>query len=193
MLLSNDRIKLFFVHIPRTAGRYVKNLFISNNFKEINLTKSLFYKGIESIHLHDDLLKNFKEYNQNKKFTIIRNPLKRLQSILSTVSIHEKILNNEKELEEYISFKLPRFHMVNWIRPQYEFINNECKIWKFENGFGTNFLKWIKDEFDIFIEDKNVFYKKFNYDDHPKLKITETLINIANKLYKKDFELYERT
>ena len=88
MLLSNDRIKLFFVHIPRTAGRYVKNLFISNNFKEINLTKSLFYKGIESIHLHDDLLKNFKEYNQNKKFTIIRNPLKRLQSILSTVSIH---------------------------------------------------------------------------------------------------------
>ena len=83
--------------------------------------------------------------------------------------------------------------MVNWIRPQYEFINNECKIWKFENGFGNNFLKWIKDEFDIFIEDKNVFYKKFNYDDHPKLKITETLINIANKLYRKDFELYERT
>ena len=156
MLLEKNNKKIFFIHIPRTSGRYITNLFFKNGFKSFELNNFNLYKGIEERHLHHTYLKEFDSYNTNKKLTVVRDPLSRFVSAatidmyLNKDSRHNFKLETIKNVLDYIEFQQTRasFHN-NWFRPQYEFISKDCKIWKLENKINNKFLNFIKKKYDI--------------------------------------------
>ena len=49
-----DEKRFHFIHIPRTAGRFVESVIEDNNFKlENDLSDEI--EGVERLHLHRDL------------------------------------------------------------------------------------------------------------------------------------------
>ena len=73
----------------------------------------------------------------------------------------------------------------NWYLPQINFINYDTKIYKYENGLGTQFIKWLEENFNFKIE---------KYDSRPYENIYE--INLSDKqkqfvknYYYKDYKI----
>mgnify|MGYP003136605516 CR=1 FL=1 len=184
MLFEKKDKKIYFVHIPRTGGRMVKALLFSNNFKTNHVYGE--YKGVENLHLHCELLKDIKEYTDNLKFTIMRNPYRRLRSILSMIRKH----NTERDLEKLLN-SLANKNFNNWLMPQSNFIDKECKVWKYEKGFKQDFINWLNDNFNLNVVYHKVGYKIFDYDNYFLLDQTTDMNKLTEKLYKKDIELYE--
>jgi hypothetical protein len=185
MFFQKEDKKIFFVHIPRTGGRFIKSLFFSNKFKT-EFTYSI-YKGVENHHLHHSLLKDFEEYNHNPKFTVVRNPYERTRSILSIIKRRN---NTDKNLEILLNSLLNK-DINNWLRPQSEFIGKDCKIWKYENSFKKNFINWLNNNFNLKLIYKKVKYTVFDYDNYCKLNMNNDIKKLTEKLYIKDIELYE--
>jgi len=184
MFFQKENKKIFFVHIPRTGGRFIKSLLLSNKFK----TEFIYtiYKGVENHHLHHNLLIDFKEYKDNPKFTIIRNPYERTRSILSII----KKNNFENNLESLLN-SLPNKSINNWLRPQCDFIGKNCKVWKYEKGLKKKFIDWLNDNFNLGLIYNKVNYAIFDYDNYCKLNMNNDIKNLTKKLYTKDIELYE--
>ena len=76
----NPTKRFLFVHIPRTAGRFLEENFKENGFEpEQILWKSV--DGIEIAHFHNELyLKHFDDLGSIPHFTIVRNPIDRFMS-----------------------------------------------------------------------------------------------------------------
>jgi hypothetical protein len=162
LLTNNISIPVNFIHIPRTGGRYTVELLLSNNYdfvfrREHPYHFSNIIDNVEVIHFHAVLMeKHFKEYRYAKPFTIIRDPVDRFISSFSTLNKFS-IDNNMNHL-----LKTPDIIKVidcalkslnnNWFRPQHEFILPKTKIWKYEDGLGSDFIDWLKSELSINIE-----------------------------------------
>jgi hypothetical protein len=82
MLISKKNIKpLYFVHIPRTGGRYIRDLFENNNFLLNFYDFREYFMNKEIPHLHYPLYSKFTNYGEIPQFTIVRNPLNRFISM----------------------------------------------------------------------------------------------------------------
>ena len=195
MLLKKNNVEIFFVHIPRTAGRHIAKIFEKNNFKLADLSSYEKYNRIEKRHLHHELLTDFDVYNKSKKFTIVRNPLdKFISSATIDIGKHKKNPNSEFDtIENIINYvKLQKnkisFHN-NWFRSQHEFISEDCKIWKYEDGFTDKFNKFIFDNFNIQIKSFETCWKS-NYDDiFKKINVSQKIEKAIKIIYKKDFDV----
>jgi len=197
MLLKKNKNKIFFVHIPRTGGRYITNLFMRNGFEFLSCDEFSFVKGINQRHLHHDLLQNFNIYNNNKKFTIVRNPLSRFVSATSVDmdtnrNKHKFKLNTVNNVIEYIKFQQERYsYSINWFRPQHEFISKDCLIWRYEDNFKEDFTNFIFKNFkiDLIVDEKIATWKVY-YDYCPKININKSIKKAVEIIYKKDYEMF---
>lgn len=166
MHFYKDDLNVYFVHIPRTGGRYVKKLLLSNHFKSnFNCPGKTYYKGIEVMHLHESLLNEFNVYKNSKKFTIVRNPLSRFISAASidlnvNLSINWKF-DTVNNVLDYITFQKNGHGSCtnNWFRSQWEFVSENCLVWKFEDGFGENFKNFLLDKLNLSLSNLNVSWK----------------------------------
>ena len=197
MLLKKKKNKIFFVHIPRTGGRYITNLFIRNNFILTPFNDYGFYKGIDERHLHHEYLKDFDIYNKTKKLVIVRNPLDRFLSACSVdmnlnAKKHKFKLNSVKNVIDYIKFQQDRYSFyINWFRPQYEFVFKNSYIWKYEDEFKDNFINFINKKFNInLIVDDKIPNWKVNYDYCPKIKTNKAIEQAVKIVYKKDYKMF---
>ena len=178
--------KVFFAHIPRTAGRYVDaNLLWRNNFEwdEIHLDtgKGVMtdLHGAEIAHWHKDIYEEHLNVKDVPNFSIVRNPVDRF--ISGSVYLKRLYGNDSQELfeDENLFFSMianipmmdPSFS-ANWFRSQIDFMTDRTKIWKYEDGMGENFVNWLGDLIGVDL--------KFDEDiDYPKSK------DEGNKLDKK--------
>ena len=199
MLIFKENIApIYFVHIPRTGGRYVRELFLKNNYS-INFFKyDEKFIDKEIPHLHYPYYNKFTDNGKIPQFTIIRNPVDRFISMLLTVSKKdnlefniEEILNDEKLLFNFINEQIMYFnYSTNWFLPQFNFINPNCKIWKYEDGLGKEFYIWLRDTFNIDIIDENVTYEKSYFDEYKKIELKKETIDYIKKYYEYDFKLF---
>jgi hypothetical protein len=195
MLLEKNKEKIFFVHIPRTGGRYATNMFLKNGFKTFELYGYSLYKGIEDRHLHHEYLKEFDCYNNTQKFAIVRDPLSRFIGAATVdmslnKNLHNLKLTTTKDVLNYIQFQQNRYSFFNnWFRPQYEFVSKDCKIWKLENGLKDNFLSFIKKEYNINLKFYDIPWK-YEYDGLKKIRINKAIKEAVKIVYKKDYERF---
>tara|TARA_R110002126_G_scaffold112173_4_gene250308 strand:+ start:814 stop:1398 length:585 start_codon:yes stop_codon:yes gene_type:complete len=186
MLYTRDNENIFFVHIPRTGGRFFNELLLFNGFKKRGKSeKEDVVDGIPIMHLHLDYLKKNKDYVENKKFCIIRNPYERLRSVLRYNRDNLKVTKDSIIVKNETNFNKGVF--LSWVRPQVEFVSEDTLIWRYEKGLENNLCKFIKDEFNI-----DINYSKVTYDQSPedfidKIALTKDQIEFVNKYYKKDF------
>ena len=188
----NPTKRFLFVHIPRTAGRFLEENFKENGFEaEQILWKSV--DGIEVAHFHNELyLKHFDDLGSIPHFTIVRNPDDRFMScsIFLTRMYGEDI---QEAMEDPMMFSsmlqnFPLTQAVNWFRPQMDFLTDDTNIWKFEDGFGSDFDEWMSEILGVEYTTKDVQYEKLAYGETKKLEKTAKLVNNIMSLYRKDYE-----
>jgi hypothetical protein len=188
----NPTKRFLFVHIPRTAGRFLEENFKENGFEpEQILWKSV--DGIEIAHFHNELyLKHFDDLGSIPHFTIVRNPIDRFMScsIFLTRMYGDDI---QEMMEDPMMFSsmlenFPLTQAVNWFRPQMDFITDDTNIWKFEDGFGSDFDEWLSEILGVEYKTKDVPYNELSTNETKKLEKTAKLVNNITGLYRKDIE-----
>lgn len=194
--------EIFFAHIPRTAGRYVDaNLLWRNDFewKEIDMDTGngvmSIVNGFEIAHYHREHYEKYLDVEGIPHFSIVRNPFKRF--IGASPYIKRLYGDDIQELMEdpnyFFSmmegFLSIRGESANWFRPMVDFIREDTKIWRFEDGFGDDFVKWLGDIIGVELKFHELEYPK-QKDEHNKLDLTPKLIENLRQLYRKDIERF---
>ena len=196
--------KVFFAHIPRTAGRYVDaNLLWRNNFTwdEIDLDTGngvmTVLHGEEIAHWHKDLYEEHLNVKDIPNFSIVRNPVDRF--ISGSIYLKRLYGNDSQEQFEdpHLFFSMianiplvdPSFS-ANWFRSQVDFMSENTKIWKYEEGMGENFVNWLGDLIGVDLKfDEDIDYPK-SKDEGNKLDKTPQIIDNVKQLYRKDIEQF---
>ena len=198
---SKTHERFFFIHIPRTAGRFLTENFKKNGYRiEHHLTGEILKKEDVNNYLcerHDKTENGHAHYSHYNKWenikglpsiAVVRNPVDKFFS--SSFFLAKEY--GQSYLENWVNFKriflLKTKHKSSWELPQHEFISPRTKIWKYEKGFGKNFCEWINDILCINFSIKTSVYIKQNYDQSLRLIKTKPLINNIKKFYHKDFK-----
>ena len=196
--------RFFFAHIPRTAGRFVEANFLKLNnmsWDDVHLDNGngimSVVHGLEIAHYHKEHYEKYLDVKNIPHFSIVRNPITRF--ISGSLYLKRVYGDDIQELmEDPMMFSsmiqnMPFEEKDSWYRPQSEFMTDNTRVWKFENGISKNFFSWLSDIVDIDLKyDDNVDYPVENdeYDKSTRLKPTPKLIKNLKKIYKKDFELF---
>ena len=188
-----DKKRFHFIHIPRTAGRFVESVIEDNNFKlENDLSDEI--EGVERLHLHRDLYEKYLDIKGITNIAIIRNPIDRFFSC--SIFLKRMYGNDIQEaMEDPIMFSMmlknfPLTQAVNWFRPLSDFITEDTYIWKFENGFKNDFEEWISDVLNFPFIVRDVPYKKLSTDETNKLNKSDRLIENIKQFWREDIEQF---
>ena len=171
--------RFFFIHIPRTAGRFLQENFKLNEFEPEQIVWK-WIDGIEMAHFHRELYQKHLNIKDIKHVSIVRDPLQR-----------------------YLSLKTHNYpENKNWLRPQVDYVTEETNIWKFENGFDEKFSIWLSEvletnikiqelDSDYTYNDKGqklfLEYKDPNY---KKIESTDEIVNHVKSFYQEDYKLW---
>ena len=197
--LPTDK-RFFFAHIPRTAGRFIIiNLMTKNQcaWDDLHLGQEKMYnhhEGMEIGHFHREYYEKYLKVKDIPHFSIVRNPIDRFIS----ASIYLKRFcgaDVQKGVEDRRAFlhvlkSIPYRQSINWFRPQIDFLRSDTHVWKFEDGFGDDFVSWLSGIVGIDFEfEYDVYYPKAQ-DESNKLEKTPKLIHNLKQLYRKDIEAF---
>ena len=191
--------RVFFAHIPRTAGRFVEANLLDNGFTwdddYLNQGHGVMsiVNGYEIAHYHREHYEKYLDVEGIPHFSIVRNPitkfisgsiyLKRaygddIQSVMEDPFMFSSMIEN-----------LPLEGSINWYRPQVDFLRSDTNVWKFENRLDDEFVEWLSDIIKVQLNfDKDIYCPKAD-DEGNKLKRTPELENTIRMMYKKDFEV----
>ena len=192
-IYKQETKRFHFIHIPRTAGRFVEAVIEDNNFElESNFSNEI--EGVELIHLHRDLYKKYFDLKGIPNITIIRNPIDRFFSC--SIFLKRMYGNDIQEtMEDPMMFSMmlqnfPLTQAVNWFRPLSDFITEDTYIWKFENGFKKEFEEWISDIVDFPFTVRDVPYEKLSTNETNKLNKSDRLIENIKQFWREDIEQF---
>ena len=191
--------RVFFAHIPRTAGRFVEANLLLNGFEWVEKhldtgrgTMSI-VNDIEIAHYHrDHYQKYLKIEKDTPQFTIVRNPITRFMSASWYFKRYGDFIQSDLEDPEMfrdIFYGIPFAITRHWYRPQVDFLSDQTKIWKFEYGLGQEFISWLSSIVGMNLKlYENVEYFKVS-DEGNKLIRTQRLEDNIREVYRKDFEV----
>ena len=173
--------RFLFVHIPRTAGRFLEENFKENGFdlEQDDIWKSV--DGIELAHFHRELYEKYLDVEGIPHISIIRNPINRFFGASSWLKrMYGEDIQEAMEDPMMFSMMLENFPLtqaVNWYRPQVDFISEKTHLWRFEDGFGEEFGEWMSNVLGVPFNPVDVPYQKLAYDESNKLERTDKLID----------------
>jgi len=191
--------KIFFAHIPRTAGRFVEANLLANGFDwgdshlDTGLGVMSVVNGVEIAHYHREYYQEYLGVENISHFSIVRSPITRFIS----GSLYLKRTYGEdiqSIMEDPIMFSsmiqnLPFKESWNWYRPQVDFLTNKTHVWKFEDKICDEFVSWLSGIIELDLKfDNNIVYPKSS-DEGNKLKNSPQLELNIRSAYKKDFEV----
>ena len=192
--------RFLFVHIPRTAGRFIEqNLMKGNDFvwdDDVEIDRQ--YKsiaGVELAHFHREYYEKYLDVEGIPHITVVRNPIDRF--ISCSIFLSELYGDNLEELlEDPMMFSsmlqnFPSTESVNWFRHQVDFISDKTHIWKFEDMFEDEFGDWLSGIVGVDIKmRKDMPVEKLPTDESKKVKRSAKLIDNIKSLYRKDIEQF---
>ena len=162
-LFNNKERNIYFIHIPRTAGRYISTAFLNSGF-------DIFFDegkvdGYEVMHLWYPLYTQLPIHDA-LHFTVVRNPLDRFKSAAKGLIVN---CNLDKDyfsrvdfvyddLCDIISYAMRRRKSA-WYTCQFNFVTDKTLIWKYEDGFGKDFKKWIWNNMRVRLNLKDIGYE----------------------------------
>jgi len=188
---SKPAKRFLYIHIPRTAGRFLQMNHRHNGF-ELDNVLMLPPKGLELNHLHTELYEKYYDVSNIPHITVVRNPIDRFISCsIFLIRMYGDDIQDMMEDPMMFSSMIQNFPLdqgINWFRPQMDFITSETNIWKFEDGFGKDFDEWISDLLGVEYEVRDVKYQKVTTDETKKLEKSAKLIDNIKSLYRKDIE-----
>jgi len=193
----NNR-ETYFVHIPRTGGRYLHQLFRSAGAEQAYTTKDKLVLGREIRHLHYPLYECKLKTENATHITVVRDPLDRFKSVMTQKAIRDSVDYNEliktkKDWERFllIGQEIDEFK-TNWLRPQNQFVSRKTFIWKYEDGFGTEFIDWLNRMTGIGaqLEDKSYTLLPSEQSDKEVAELSDQICEWAKEFYADDYKRF---
>ena len=192
------------IHIPRTAGRFFHENIIANNFAPEHDFADVYIDWYEVVHFHKELYEKHLDVKGIPSIAIVRNPIDRfISSSIIMTKYHKKYLSEFSDLQEIMEDDYEFFNvldhlhtydieMINWFRPQMDFLDADTNVWHFEWGFGDGFGEWVADILKIpaFPIRKLSYEPVYNLDETDRLKATPKLIDNIRKYYEDDFAVF---
>jgi len=191
--------KVFFAHIPRTAGRFVEANLLANDFDwgdnhlDTGLGVMSVVNGVEIAHYHREYYQQYLDVKNIPHFSIVRSPITRF--ISGSVYLKRTYGDDiQSVMEDSIMFasmiqNLPFKEAWNWYRPQVDFLTNQTHVWKFENGINEEFVSWLSSIIGVNLKfDNDIEYPK-SHDEGNKLQKTPALEVNIRSAYRRDFEV----
>lgn len=199
-LFTKGDNKIFHIHIPRTGGRYIKEIFKENSYEIYHDDYEQSIYGISITHLHYPLYEWLEEVSDSNHFAIVRDPFTKFAS-----AAHCMIKEWYSDMEEHVYSALEtkdglaqfiEYHAAtkrynsNWLRSQHEFISPKTKIYKYEDSLGENFIKWFNNNFS-----DNIPHREYSYFGDPKeleknmIKENAKIESLIKEYYKDDYKI----
>ena len=191
--------KVFFAHIPRTAGRFVEANLLANDFDwgdnhlDTGLGVMSVVNGVEIAHYHREYYQQYLDVKNIPHFSIVRSPITRF--ISGSIYLKRTYGDDiQSVMEDSIMFasmiqNLPFKEAWNWYRPQVDFLTNQTHVWKFENGINEEFVSWLSSIIGVNLKfDNDIEYPK-SHDEGNKLQKTPALEVNIRSAYRRDFEV----
>ena len=192
----NPASRVYFVHIPRTAGRFIEANIEANGFKiepaYFDNTETPTIEGVQYLHLHRELYDKYLSISDIPHIAIVRNPIDRFMS-LSFFLTHMYGDDIQETMEDEMTFlsmleNFPFKQISNHFRPQMDFISSKTNLWKMEDGFGNDFDEWVSDILGVEYKTRDVPAEKLDLDETRKLEKSDRLIDNIKSLYSQDIE-----
>tara|TARA_R100001509_G_C4808637_1_gene195652 strand:- start:122 stop:754 length:633 start_codon:yes stop_codon:yes gene_type:complete len=188
-MIIDDRV--YFIHIPRTGGRYLRELLSNNYNTKYEYTYTIRNRQhLTHAHWHYPLyLKRQKEMNKGSKFfAVIRDPFEKMMSQLKVQIRRDNNIINKLNNRDYFFDYVEEHRNIysfpnNWYRPQIDFISQETFLWHFSLGFENQFFSWLEKSLKLKIKNKEIQdYDKSPNSDGP-LIIDSDLTAIKKNTY----------
>jgi hypothetical protein len=196
MILKSKSDSITHIHIPRTGGRYVVELLLSNGYElhgDYHFTEVI--DGVEVIHFHADLIEKYFSKFKDRSFSIIRDPVDRFKSAFPLLLEYSKTIGMEKvifssEVDKIL--KSSQELICNWFRPQSEFILPNTHVWNYGNGLSSKFIDWLNDDVGLFVKQTDVDFTKNLMDSKESYPFTKEMISSVENFYKSDYKLISK-
>ena len=192
--------RFLFIHIPRTGGRFIESNLESNEWRcepidhyGVPHYNHSFIDDCEITHFHRELYEKYFGKEDIPHLTIIRNPIDKFfsASIYLTQAYGlniQKAAEDESQLYDMIH-EYPKPENLNWWRPQVDFLSEKTHIWRYENGLGRRFSKWLSEIIGVNIKmDAFAKYPTNRHERTGQLTRTPKLIENIKKICKQDIE-----
>ena len=192
--------KFLYIHIPRTGGRFIEANLESKEWRcepielyGIPHFNHSFIEDCEITHFPRELYEKYFGEEDIPHITIIRDPIDRFfsASIYLTQAYGtniQKAAEDEEQLREMIK-EFPKPENLNWWRPQVDFLSEKTHIWRYENGLGRRFSKWLSGHLGLnIIMDAFAKYPTNRHERTGQLTRTPKLIENIKKICKHDIE-----
>ena len=156
-------IKVLYVHVPKTAGGSILNLFKENNFDVVFCDVSSATLGFNALrtcspqHYHSDLLQRTLRLDRfTYAFMTVRHPIDRLKSEFLWRVRDRGVDPSDWARRVLTEYPHDPYLLDNHIRPQHEFHLPDVDVFKFENGFGEDWMDTISNRLGIPLINRNV-------------------------------------
>ena len=185
--------RFLYVHIPRTAGRFLEENILHNGFECEQKKIWTSVCNTEIAHFHKDLYSRYLDCQSIPHITVVRDPVDRFfsASIFLTRMYGddiEQLLENENTFYSMIeNFPLPE--AVNWFRPQVDFIGDLTHIWWYENKLEDDFSDWMSDILKVDFKVKDLEYPKLTTNEDRKVERRPRIVQNVKNLYRKDYKM----
>ena len=184
--------RFLFIHIPRTAGRFIGENLLKNDCEseqgvgsDLWITKN----RVEVSHYHREYYEKYLDVKDIPHFAVVRNPVDRFISTVGHIGIVDSNLKVDNKLLNYLTKGDGASKYFYHFRPQVEFISSKTHVWKYEDGMGKEFVRWLSGILDIdFSFSQDVEYLQDNNSD--KIRKTPKLIDNLIQFYKEDIEQF---
>ena len=184
--------RFLFIHIPRTAGRFIGENLLKNDCEseqgvgsDLWITKN----RVELSHYHREYYEKYLDVKDIPHFAVVRNPVDRFISTVGHIGIVDSNLKVDNKLLNYLTKGDGASKYFYHFRPQVEFISSKTHVWKYEDGMGKEFVRWLSGILDIdFSFSQDVEYLQDS--NSSKLRKTSKLIDNLRQFYRKDIEQF---
>ena len=148
-VLFNGSIRILYIHIPKTGGTSVTRFFERNGFQTGYLDATVSPASLNAVrwcspqHMHAQMLNTvFNVARFDYVLATVRHPLSRIMSEYRMLfEAHEDPPPMDAWIEQTLSdYRRTPYMHDNHIRPQTEFLVQDCDIFKLEDGFTD---RWV--------------------------------------------------
>ena len=190
--------RIYFIHIPRTAGRFIGKNLLLNEFK-LEETNTKFVEGVEIVHFHRKLYEKHLRVRGSPHFTIVRNPIDRFRSSFFNLKFMpgcgDGQVTNISAIMNDMDSLVNDIRTYNWYRPMVDFVTEKTHVWRFEDGFGNDFFSWLSGIVGIDVNLKNTSYEHIGFGikdmTFPNTQdLPDEVIDYITKFYHNDIEQF---
>ncbi len=194
----NNR-ETYLVHIPRTGGRYVDQIIKESGalHSYTDMNQQILSRFV--CHLHYPLYEYKLPTTNATHIAVVREPLDRFKSVMNQKSLmfdidYNKEIRSKEDWDRFllISQEIDDFRS-NWMRPQNEFVCERTLIWKYEDGFGDDFIKWLYNMTGIeaAASQRSYLLLPSEETDQSSIELNDQICDWAKEFYTKDYDKFE--